>query len=311
MCVMCACVCRCRFAGFKDVPWSEKQNLVKQVFRQVAPSYDIMNDLMSGGLHRLWKDRLVEKLRPAPGQVHLDIAGGTGDVAFRVADAIEEAARREGERAIRRPIRKHAADEVAAVGEGVEAGASSSSPSASAASSSCPFPAVPVARVIVSDVNESMLAEGRKRAEAERKNSRNVQLEWLLANAESLPLPDESVDSITVSFGIRNVTDRPKALREARRVLVPGGRFLCLEFSKVVVPGLDAIYDLYSFNAIPAIGQLVAGDAESYRYLVESIRKFPDQETWAETIEDAGFKGVDYENLTGGVVAIHSGFKLD
>lgn len=302
------------------MPWSEKQNLVKQVFRQVAPSYDVMNDLMSGGMHRLWKDRLVEKLRPAPGQVHLDIAGGTGDVAFRVADAIEEAAKREGER--RAVWRRRADEDVVAVappkggeeggaGAGGAPGAAEPAGGSAGFASSSPYPAVPVARVIVSDVNESMLAEGRKRAEAERKNSRNVQLEWLLANAEELPLPDASVDSITVSFGIRNVTDRPRALREARRVLVPGGRFLCLEFSKVVVPGFDAIYDLYSFNAIPAIGKLVAGDAESYRYLVESIRKFPDQETWAETIEDAGFRGVDYENLTGGIVAIHSGFKLD
>ncbi|GAB4813552.1 hypothetical protein N2152v2_000598 [Parachlorella kessleri] len=258
--------------GFKQVPRDEKATLVGQVFSSVAPSYDVMNDLMSGGLHRLWKDRLVEKLRPFPGMQHLDVAGGTGDVAFRVLEAMRRAEfQQQPAAAAERPAQ-----------QGV---------------------------VTVFDINPSMLQEGQKRAAAQGLDQRS--LRWVEGNAEQLPFEDNSFDSYTVAFGIRNVTDRDAALREAHRVLRKGGRFLCLEFSKLAVPGLQQLYDLYSFNVIPQIGRVVANDAESYQYLVESIRMFPDQESWARQIEEAGFRGVEFENQTLGVVAIHSGFKLD
>lgn len=267
--------------GFKEVPVEEKQQLVGKVFRSVAPSYDVMNDLMSGGLHRLWKDRLVEKLRPAPSQRHLDVAGGTGDVAFRVLDAIRDAARSSAGRPL--SAAAAAADGGAAVAAGP-------------------------GHVTVCDINAAMLAEGQKKAAARGIGA--AEMDWVEGNAERLPFRDEQFDSYTIAFGIRNVTDRMAALREAHRVLKVGGRFMCLEFSKVVVPGLQQLYDAYSFHLIPQIGRVVAGDAESYQYLVESIRMFPGQEEFARLVEGAGFAGVEYENLTAGVVAIHSGFKL-
>ena len=253
--------------GFQHVQKDQKQNLVRQVFSSVAPSYDVMNDLMSGGLHRVWKDRLVEMLAPFPGSKHIDVAGGTGDVAFRVLRAIQGA----------EDLRN-------ATGLSQDQKGS----------------------VTVFDINPEMLEEGKKKAK-KAKDLGAHRLAWVEGSAEELPFDDNAFDSYTIAFGIRNVTNRPAALAEAYRVLRPGGRFLCLEFSKVTVPGLQQIYDEYSFRVIPEVGKLVAGDAESYRYLVESIRMFPGQEEFKEMIEEARFQAVGYENLTAGVVAIHSG----
>lgn len=243
--------------------------MVGGVFSSVASSYDLMNDLMSGGVHRLWKDRLVTQLRPFPGMQHLDVAGGTGDIAFRVLRRLREA-------------------EADAQGGAAEPHQGS---------------------VIVADINAEMLAEGRRRAVA-RGLGGDPGLSWLQADAEAMPCAKESLDSYTIAFGIRNVTDVPAALREAYRVLRPGGRFLCLEFSQVTLPGLRELYETYSFNVIPKIGRFVANDEKSYQYLVESIRQFPPQDEFADMIADAGFMGVKYENLTGGIVAIHSGAKM-
>jgi demethylmenaquinone methyltransferase/2-methoxy-6-polyprenyl-1,4-benzoquinol methylase len=227
---------------------------VDDVFHKVARKYDIMNDLMSGGLHRLWKDTLVAKISArGPGFRHLDVAGGTGDVAFRIA-------------------KKARAD----------------------------------AKIVVLDINGDMLDVGRDRA---RQRGLDDKLEFVQANAESLPFPDAHFDAYTIAFGIRNVPRIDVALAEAFRVLKPGGRFLCLEFSQVTVPGLDKIYEAYSFNVIPKVGQIVAGDGEPYRYLVESIQKFPRADDFEAMIRRAGFRRTGYERLTGGVVAIHSGWK--
>jgi demethylmenaquinone methyltransferase/2-methoxy-6-polyprenyl-1,4-benzoquinol methylase len=242
--------------GFSEVGLDEKQGLVDDVFHKVARRYDIMNDLMSGGMHRLWKDVFAAKVRPsrrAPFR-HLDVAGGTGDIAFRIAKA-----------------------------------------------------AGPEAEIVVLDINGDMLDVGRDRA-VQRGLSDKV--EFVQANAESLPFPDAHFDAYTIAFGIRNVPRIDVALTEAHRVLKPGGRFLCLEFSQVAIPGLDKIYEAYSFNVIPAIGKLVAGDAEPYRYLVESIQRFPRAEEFERMIRQAGFRRTGFERLTGGVVAIHSGWKL-
>ena len=240
---------------------SDKQRRVDGVFHSVARRYDVMNDLMSAGLHRVWKDVLVSKANPSRrpmraggGWRGLDMAGGTGDVAFRLVEKSRGAA-----------------------------------------------------HVTVSDINASMLEVGERRAE---RRGLLGNLDFVEANAEALPFADATFDCYTIAFGIRNVPRIPRALREARRVLKPGGRFLCLEFSEVDVPLLEQFYEQWSFKVIPRIGRLVTGDGESYRYLVESIRKFPDQETFAETIREAGFERVDYSNLTGGVVAIHSGWKI-
>ncbi len=243
--------------GFRTVDLAEKQDLVDEVFENVAPRYDLMNDLMSGGMHRIWKDALVTALAPPrvprrPYQV-LDVAGGTGDIAFRIAGRSEGAA------------------------------------------------------VTVLDINGGMLAVGRERA---RQRRLDKVVRFVEANAESLPFPAARFDAVTIAFGIRNVPRIEVALAEAFRVLKPGGRFLCLEFSAVDVAGLDRVYDLYSFNVIPALGRLVAGDAESYRYLVESIRKFPNQARFARMIAAAGFERVSVQNLSGGIAAIHSGWKL-
>lgn len=253
--------------GFQSVARGEKQNLVRQVFSSVAPSYDVMNDLMSGGLHRLWKDRLVEMLAPFPGTKHIDVAGGTGDVAFRVLRAIQGA---EGLLSAENEYKNRRGG------------------------------------VTVFDINPEMLEEGKKKAK-KAADLDQERLDFVEGSAEELPFDDNSFDSYTIAFGIRNVTNREAALAEAHRVLKPGGRFLCLEFSKVTVPILQEIYDEYSFRVIPEVGKLVAGDAESYKYLVESIRMFPDQESFKRMIEDARFQMVNYENITGGVVAVHSG----
>lgn len=240
-----------------------------------------MNDFMSAGLHRLWKDefiRMAEPLGATGGKdqiVLLDVAGGTGDIAFRLVDSLR--------RGVRRPA--------------------------------------PRPKVIVCDINASMLAVGEERAKklgysSSSSSSSSVttddaELVWLQGDAETLKdIPDNSVDLYTIAFGIRNVTHVDKALEQAYRVLKPGGRFMCLEFSQVIVPGIAQFYDLYSFNVIPALGQIVANDRASYQYLVESIRKFPDQNTFAAMMEDAGFQQVRYTNFTLGVCAVHTGFKL-
>ena len=240
--------------GFRTVETGEKAGLVHGVFTRVASKYDIMNDLMSAGVHRLWKDAMMDWLAPRPGQRLLDVAGGTGDISFRF---------------LRR------------AGTGAQA--------------------------TVLDLTESMLIEGRARAEAAQMQDA---LEWVVGDAMALPFADNSFDVYTISFGIRNVTDIPAALREAYRVLRPGGRLMVLEFSQLPNPALQKAYDLYSFNVIPVMGQVVAGDRDSYQYLVESIRRFPDQERFAAMIRAAGFDMVKYRNLSMGIAALHSGWKL-
>jgi demethylmenaquinone methyltransferase / 2-methoxy-6-polyprenyl-1,4-benzoquinol methylase len=243
--------------GFRDVPLGDKQALVDEVFHKVARRYDLMNDLMSGGLHRAWKDALVVAVDPPRSDrafALTDVAGGTGDVAFRV---------------------------VAAGGAGT--------------------------RATVVDINAEMLAVGRERA-IER--GLDDVVAFLEGNAEDLPIPDRSQDAVAIAFGIRNVPRIESALIEAYRVLKPGGRFACLEFSTPDVPGLDALYELYSFNVIPLLGRAVAGDAEPYRYLVESIRRFPKPQAFADLIRRAGFRRVSWSAMTGGIVALHSGWRL-
>lgn len=247
--------------GFRDVPEAQKEDLVKQVFSSVAARYDLMNDLMSAGVHRIWKDAMVEWLNPQPGWRCLDVAGGTGDIAFRIA-------------ALARARAKNPEDGGAAV--------------------------------TVCDINADMLGEGVRRA---REKNETV-LEWVCGNAEHLPFADASFDSYTIAFGIRNVTHIDAALKEARRVLKPGGRFLCLEFSKVEVPGLDRLYDAYSFGLLPKIGGVVAGDEASYRYLAESIRRFPGQARFAAMITEAGLARVKVRNLSGGIAAMHSAWRV-
>lgn len=243
--------------GFRQVPLTDKQALVDDVFHSVARRYDLMNDLMSGGLHRAWKNDLVVAVNPPRDHRSfrlLDVAGGTGDVAFRV----------------------------------IEAGGAGT-------------------HVTILDINGDMLAVGRERATGRHLDHA---LAFVESNAENLPFPDKSFDAYTIAFGIRNVPRIDVALREAFRVLRPGGHFLCLEFSAVDVPGLEILYDLYSFNVIPAIGRAVTGDADAYRYLVESIRKFPTAERFAGMIRAAGFARVSYRKMTGGVVALHSAWRL-
>jgi demethylmenaquinone methyltransferase/2-methoxy-6-polyprenyl-1,4-benzoquinol methylase len=242
--------------GSRQVPLADKQALVDDVFHSVAQRYDLMNDLMSFGLHRAWKDALVTAVNPPKGRPFalLDIAGGTGDVALRV----------------------------------IEAGGKDT-------------------RATVCDINPDMLAVGRERAAA---RSHADAVTFTEANAEALPFKDRSFDAATIAFGIRNVPRIDRALAEAFRVLKIGGRFLCLEFSAVNVPGLDTLYDAYSFNVIPELGRVVAGDAESYRYLVESIRRFPKPQPFADMLRTAGFARVSYRLMTGGIVALHSGWRL-
>ena len=236
--------------GYQEVAPDEKTRRVGEVFSSVAARYDLMNDAMSGGLHRLWKDRFVRRVKPREGEHILDMAGGTGDIAFRMA------------------------------------------PSGAA--------------ITVADINPEMLAVGVERA-AERGIDGLV---WTEANAETLQFPDRFFDAYTIAFGIRNVTDIPKALREAHRVLKRGGRFYCLEFSTTLWPGFAEVYDAYSHHLVPKLGKLLAGDEDSYRYLIESIRRFPDMATFERMIAEAGFVQTRAEPLLGGLVAIHSGWKI-
>ncbi len=239
--------------GYRTVDEDQKAGMVHGVFTNVASKYDIMNDAMSMGIHRIWKDAMMDWLAPRPGQKLLDVAGGTGDIAFRFLDR------------------------------------------------------APTARATVLDMTESMLVEGRKRAEAGRMAA---SLDWVVGDAMALPFPDNAFDVYTISFGIRNVTRIPDALSEAFRVLRPGGRLMVLEFSQIPNALMQKVYDLYSFNVIPRMGKLIANDSDSYQYLVESIRKFPDQETFAAMIREAGFENVSYRNLSMGIAALHSGWKI-
>lgn len=244
-----------RSFGFAEVEPEAKADRVREVFRRVASRYDLMNDLMSGGVHRLWKEALLDWLAPRRGTRLLDVAGGTGDVAARFLARVG--------------------------GEG---------------------------RATLVDVNEAMLGVGRDRA---ADAGWLAEIDWVAGDAMRLPFPDRSFDAVTIAFGIRNVTRIDRALAEARRVLRPGGgRFLCLEFSRVVLPGLGALYDRYSFAVVPRLGRWVADDEASYRYLVESIRRFPDQPAFAALMADAGFDQVRWRNLSGGIAAIHSGWRL-
>jgi demethylmenaquinone methyltransferase / 2-methoxy-6-polyprenyl-1,4-benzoquinol methylase len=240
--------------GFRRVRQEEKAPLVRGVFDRVAPRYDLMNDLMSGGVHRWWKDAMVAWLRPRPGQILVDVAGGTGDVALRALSRL-----------------------------------------------------LPGGAAIVCDINQRMLQVGRARA-----IDRGILagLEWLCADAERLPFADRSADLYTNAFGLRNVTRLDRALAEARRLLRPGGRFLALEFTPEATPLLQPIYDLYSFHVLPRLGQIVTGDGDAYRYLVESIRRFPRQGAVAEAIAAAGFEQIRYRNLAGGIAAFYSAWRL-
>ncbi|MBL8562745.1 MAG: bifunctional demethylmenaquinone methyltransferase/2-methoxy-6-polyprenyl-1,4-benzoquinol methylase UbiE [Gemmobacter sp.] len=239
--------------GFQTVNETEKAGMVHGVFTKVASKYDIMNDVMSMGIHRIWKDAMMDWLAPRPGTRLLDVAGGTGDVSFRYLGR------------------------------------------------------APGAQAVVLDMTESMLIEGRRRAEAESMAER---LDWVVGDAMALPFPANTFDVYTISFGIRNVTRVQDALNEAYRVLRPGGRLMVLEFSQIPNEMMQKAYDLYSFNLIPVMGQIIANDRDSYQYLVESIRKFPDQETFAAMIRKAGFGQVKYRNLSLGIAALHSGWKI-
>lgn len=272
--------------GFADVDASAKAGLVGEVFRRVADSYDLMNDLMSGGVHRLWKECLVERLNPQPGAQLLDVAGGTGDVAFRFVESVRA----------RLP------------------------PPAMVLTGAAPAP--PQSRVVVCDINPNMLKVGRQRAQERgylppatsdappAQPAPDVRVEFVEGDAEQLPFEAKSFDAYTISFGLRNVTRVERALAEAHRVLRDGGVFMCLEFSHVSNPLLAQVYDAYSFNVIPWLGEVVAQDRASYQYLVESIRRFPRQRRLAAMMRRAGFSGVSFENFTGGVVALHVGFKF-
>ena len=247
--------------GFEEIAESDKAPRVRGVFESVAKRYDLMNDLMSGGIHRLWKSALIDWLDPRPGLSLLDVAGGTGDIAQRVLERVGAA----------------------------RAGA-----------------------ITMCDLTPEMLAIGRARALDRGLVGTACPngLHWVCGDAQDLPLPDRSFDACTIAFGLRNVTRIERALSEARRVLKPGGRFLCLEFSHVVLPALAQIYDLYSFKVLPALGARVAGDAAAYRYLAESIRRFPAQDDLAALISEAGFDQVRYRNLTGGIAALHSAWRI-
>ncbi|MDB4102031.1 bifunctional demethylmenaquinone methyltransferase/2-methoxy-6-polyprenyl-1,4-benzoquinol methylase UbiE, partial [Planktomarina temperata] len=239
--------------GFETVPEAEKAGKVQGVFTSVASKYDVMNDVMSVGIHRIWKEAMMDWLAPRPGQKLLDVAGGTGDISFKFLK---------------------------------RAGSGHST---------------------VLDITENMLIEGRKRAEAAQMVDN---LDWVVGDAMALPFADNSFDVYTISFGIRNVTRPQEALNEAFRVLRPGGRLMVLEFSQIPVPLAQKAYDLYSFNVIPRMGQMIANDRDSYQYLVESIRKFPDQETFLSMVQQAGFENTSYRNLSLGIAALHSGWKI-
>jgi len=239
--------------GFTDIPESEKAGRVQGVFGSVASKYDVMNDAMSMGIHRIWKDAMMDWLAPRAGTRLLDVAGGTGDISFRY---------------LKRAGHAHAT---------------------------------------VLDLTEPMLIEGRKRAEAD---SMADNLDWVVGDAMALPFADNTFDTYTISFGIRNVTRPQEALNEAFRVLKPGGRLMVLEFNKIPNDMMQKIYDLYSFNIIPRLGQVIAGDRDSYQYLVESIRQFPDQDTFLNMVRAAGFDNAKYRNLTMGIACLHSGWKI-
>jgi demethylmenaquinone methyltransferase / 2-methoxy-6-polyprenyl-1,4-benzoquinol methylase len=244
--------------GSRRVPEDEKAPLVRAIFDSVAARYDLMNDLMSAGVHRWWKAEMVAQLRPRPGQRLLDVAGGTGDIALRALPRLAQ-------------------------GGAADGGA------------------------VVCDVSKAMLAIGRARA---LDQGILTGIEWLCADAERLPVADRSVDFYTIGFGLRNVTHIDAALAEVRRVLKPGGRFMCLEFTPEITPLLQPLYDIYSFQIVPLLGQVVAGDRDAYSYLVESIRRFPRQSELAEMISGAGLDQVKFRNLTGGVAALHSAWRL-
>jgi len=238
--------------GYQDVAVDEKEHLVRSVFNSVAGKYDLMNDLMSMGVHRLWKATFINMIKPRPGMALIDVGGGTGDIAFGFLDG--------------------GGDDVTVV-----------------------------------DINQEMLNAGRDRA---LDQGRLGGIRWINGDAERLPLPDATFDVYSIAFCIRNVTRIDEALKQARRVLKPGGRFFCLEFSHVSNPALSALYDTYSFNVLPRLGSTIAGDRDAYQYLAESIRKFPDQDTFAGMIEDAGFAQVRVRNLSGGIAAIHSAWRI-
>ncbi|AFJ42975.1 bifunctional demethylmenaquinone methyltransferase/2-methoxy-6-polyprenyl-1,4-benzoquinol methylase UbiE [Francisella orientalis] len=239
--------------GFTEVPWEEKQKKVARVFHSVADKYDLMNDLMSFGIHRIWKKQTIAKTGARKGDKVLDLAGGTGDLAYKFCQMVGSQG-----------------------------------------------------KVVLSDINSSMLEVGKEKLT----NKGCVgNIEYVQANAECLPFPDNYFDCITISFGLRNVTNKTKALASMCRVLKPGGRLLVLEFSKPIVPMLSKVYDEYSFKALPFLGKIITQDAESYKYLAESIRKHPDQETLKQMMYDAGFDNVEYQNITGGIVALHIGYK--
>ncbi|MBS7839034.1 bifunctional demethylmenaquinone methyltransferase/2-methoxy-6-polyprenyl-1,4-benzoquinol methylase UbiE [Wohlfahrtiimonas chitiniclastica] len=238
--------------GYETIDKDEKEERVAEVFHSVASKYDVMNDVMSMGVHRLWKRTMIELTGARKGQMALDLAGGTGEIAMKVA--------------------KRVGDE---------------------------------GHVVLSDINSSMLEEGRKRV---INSGFGGMISFKIINAEEIPFPDNTFDLVTISFGLRNVTDKLKALKEMRRVTKPGGRTVVMEFSKPVAPGLAPIYDFYSFKALPLMGKIIANDEDSYRYLAESIRMHPDQETMKEMMLESGFDEVEYKNLTGGIVAIHRGF---
>jgi len=249
--------------GFEDIAAEEKEGRVRGVFASVASRYDLMNDFMSAGVHRLWKHDTISRLNPQPGETLLDVAGGTGDLAKAFL-----------ERADRAEKRRHAAH---------------------------------AATAVVCDINEEMLKAGQARSDLQSFGER---ISWVCGNAEALPFEDRSFDALTIAFGIRNVTHRDKALREFRRVLKPAGRLAVLEFSRMTAPMLQRAYDAYSFNVIPALGGLVAGDRESYQYLVESIRRFPPQEAFRQEVEAAGFRNVSVTNFSGGIAALHFGWAV-
>jgi len=244
--------------GYQDVDPAQKPSLVRGVFDRVASRYDLMNDLMSAGVHRLWKDAMASRLNLQPGETVIDCAGGTGDMARLYARMARRAQERRG---------------------GLDA------------------------KVVVVDYTAEMIFAGRQKGS-------EPEIVWAVGDGHALPLPDSSADAYSIAFGIRNFTDLDKALREARRVLRPGGRFLCLEFSRPVTEALQRAYDAYSFNVIPQIGEWVARDRASYQYLVESIRRFPDQQAFARMIEDAGFSRVTFTNYAGGVAALHQGWAI-
>ena len=273
--------------GFDQVPENEKQTRVNQVFSSVADKYDLMNDVMSFGVHRLWKDYFIRTIRPNPQWNYIDVAGGTGDIAFRYLNELD---------------RSH--------------------PSPSSSSPSDPSPPTthaymsespeqtrirPTSKCVVVDINSNMLTVGKQRSLTNHLHDR---IQWVEANAEALPFEDEQFDVYTIAFGIRNCTHIDRVLTDARRVLKKGGRFLCLEFSQVNNTLLRYAYDQYSKTFIPPMGQILANDWKSYQYLIESIRVFPKQDEFADLIRSCGFRYVSYENLSFGVAAIHSGYKL-